>query len=119
MNEDEKQPGEKNQDNSFKKGNINFDILESEEDLVSSEDKTSTISFEAGKRGIFDQKKVKNKITIFHIFLWALFLLFSTAGLFYILFYSQSIFNLLVLPLALLIFLWSGIMLVLIKIRLR
>jgi len=119
MNDDEKQLNEKSQDNSFKKGNINFDILDSEDNVISSEDKTSTTSFHTGKRGIFDQKKVKNKITFFHLILWALFLLFSTAGLFYILFYSQSIFNLLVLPLALLIFLWSGIMLVLIKIRLR
>ena len=112
----------KNQDDpgqeSFRKGNINFDLLEPE--FPAGRHHAKSLKGEIhSKRGIFDRNLKVKPVGIIQISFW-LFLFITSFSLFVmVLFIARSLFWILALPLILISLLWSFIMLVLFKVRPR
>jgi len=115
----------KNEESSFRRGNINFDILKPEGlakvDRVEPETpgEKATYKRHEGKRGIFNQGRKQNPVQRWHIVLWVFIFVLSSGAISGILFFGKSLFWMTALPIILLVFFWSMIMLALIKARPR
>jgi Flp pilus assembly protein TadB len=109
---------------SFRKGNINFDILEPENpvNLLNADlknQKYPETENSIDKRGIFESGRKINPVQFYQVFVWVLTFIVSIFLLGVIIFVARSVFWMLVLPVVLLSSIWSFIMLVLFKARPR
>ena len=108
---------------SFRRGNINFDILKPEgvvhvEKLQSKKEK-KIVYVKKSKRGQFDLNRKLNPVSARYIFLWAVLFLISLASFIFILADGRSLLWMIALPFILSALLWSVIMMALIKARPR
>lgn len=98
---------------TFKRGNINFDFLQPE--IIPEADDEKHIPekrtrMRQGKRGIFNRGRPVQRIRTVDIVIWIVVNLLSVSGIIS-LFFVQSFFWIIVLPLLFSGFLWSSIML--------
>lgn len=104
----------------FRRGNINFDFLLPADERAVPEDYTGEDrrgGKREGKRGLFNRGRPQRPVGTMQIVGWGFLMLFSVAGFVAIVLFGESIILLLFLPLFLLLFLWSLVMIVLFKAR--
>ncbi|MDH5655696.1 MAG: hypothetical protein OEZ34_07305 [Spirochaetia bacterium] len=107
---------------SFKRGNVNFDLLRPEGGIVrieKAEEGDSSAYIKKSKRGQFDKNRKSNPVGIFYIASWIFMAFSSSVFIVFMIISDGGILWLATLPVAISVLLWSLVMLALIVARPR